>query len=568
MRHHILSIALILCVFLHSTSAVADSRQVFPGIMLVSHRAFTPKPHRFLYLQSERLSKNTAFYTDARQNQQVITPHTRSQSLCRRAKMRRIQKSARGYVRCLTNDMFQTTEAPNDTYYSLQYAHQTMATSSAWDITTGSQDFLALVIDTGVDINHPDLRDNIWTNPREINNNGIDDDKNGYVDDYNGMNAITTKGSGIDDNGHGTHVAGIIGAVTNNKLGVAGVAPKVKLVGVKFLSSDGVGSTVNAIRAINYGVALKKAGNNVVVMNNSYGSSAFSKPFLDAIKEAEAANILFVASAGNNAKNNDIYPNYPANYQANNVVSVASSTTQSLSYFSNYGSSVHIAAPGHQILSTITGSKYAYKSGTSMASPQVSGLAILTKAACDLDASTIKQVILNNGVKQPELKDKVSSESLANAAGAVYAAKSMCLTPTPSPIPTQTPVTTPSATPTPPQNVVATAMFSPSIVQPNQRTDLILTGLSSTQTKSKIQFTLKTAGNRTYACNTFGNAALKSGGATLRLLMPDTIKYFAEVQATINSVISTNAKISTQFRGTPSTTQINDVCLQLTKQIK
>jgi subtilisin family serine protease len=199
-----------------------------------------------------------------------------------------------------------------------------MALEPAWDITSGDSDLLVMVVDTGIFAIHDDLLANMWRNTKEIPNNGLDDDRNGYIDDYFGMNAINRIGSGTDDHGHGTHVAGIIGAVANNKKGISGVAPRVKLVALKFLDNRGRGSTVNAIRAINYGIQLKKMGHKVVAFNNSYGSPTFSKPMLDVIREVNAQGILFIAAAGNASVDNDVKPSYPANYRVENVISVAS----------------------------------------------------------------------------------------------------------------------------------------------------------------------------------------------------------------------------------------------------
>ena len=249
----------------------------------------------------------------------------------------------------------------------------------AWDVTTGSNTVIVGVVDTGIDYNHIDLVNNIWTNPNEIANNGIDDDANGYVDDIHGMNAINNSGNPMDDENHGTHCAGTIGASGNNNLGIVGVNWNVKLVGLKFLDGNGSGTTSDAIKAIDYAINLKQRGINIRALNNSWGGSGFSSALQDAIIRAKNVGILFLAAAGNESSNNDNTASYPANYKISNVISVAAiDRNGNLASFSNYGTqSVDVAAPGVSIISTIRGNQYAYYNGTSMATPHVTGLAAL-----------------------------------------------------------------------------------------------------------------------------------------------------------------------------------------------
>jgi len=261
-----------------------------------------------------------------------------------------------------------------------------LAAERGWLVSTGSSDVVVAVIDTGVDYTHPDLQANMWVNPGEIPANGVDDDSNGYVDDVHGINAslkAVSRGDPMDDNGHGTHVAGTIGAVGGNGQGIVGVNQRVKLLGLKFLNSSGSGSLSDAITAIEYMIQLKNRGVNIRVANNSWGGSGYSAALGDAIDRARNAGIIFVAAAGNDGADNDVEPSYPANFELENVVSVAAIDEDgNLASFSNYGASmVDIAAPGVGIYSTFPGNRYARLSGTSMATPHVVGAVALLLAS-------------------------------------------------------------------------------------------------------------------------------------------------------------------------------------------
>ncbi|MCX6585797.1 MAG: S8 family serine peptidase, partial [Acidobacteria bacterium] len=246
----------------------------------------------------------------------------------------------------------------------------------AWSLRTSASSIVVGVVDTGIDYNHPDLAANMWTNPGEIPNNGIDDDKNGFVDDVFGINAITDTGNPMDDDGHGTHVAGTIGAVGNNGTGVTGVAWNVKLMALKFIGG-GSGSTADAIQCINY--ALSKG---VQILSNSWGGGGFSQPLYDAISSAKDQGVLFVAAAGNESLNNDTAISFPASYDLPNVVSVAATDrNDTLAGYSNFGyRRVHLGAPGSDIYSTLPNNGYGVLSGTSMATPHVAGALALLKA--------------------------------------------------------------------------------------------------------------------------------------------------------------------------------------------
>ena len=241
----------------------------------------------------------------------------------------------------------------------------------AWELERGNREIKVAVIDTGIDYNHPDLKENIWTNEAELNGEeGVDDDGNGFVDDIHGWDFAYGDNDPMDGHSHGTHCAGTIGAVHNNGIGVAGVMAEVSMVAVKFLTDRGSGSTINAIKAIDYA-----SGLDVDIMSNSWGGGGFSQALKESIERASAKGIVFTAAAGNSSTNNDQRPHYPSNYQVPNVVSVASHTAQdTLSNFSCYGrTTVHVAAPGSKILSTVKNGGYSVFSGTSMATPHVSG---------------------------------------------------------------------------------------------------------------------------------------------------------------------------------------------------
>lgn len=262
----------------------------------------------------------------------------------------------------------------------------------AWDITTGDPNFVVAVIDSGMDMLHPDLAANLWVNPGEIAGNSIDDDGNGYVDDVNGWDFSIGDNNPSDTasncGGHGTHVSGTIGGVGNNGLGVAGVNWNVKIMPVKvfknYLLIFCSASDTDIISAINYAADM-----GVLVSNNSYGGGPYNQALYDAIR---ASRSLYVVAAGNDGSNNDLTPSYPASYDLPNIVAVAATNNKDiLASFSNYGvASVDIAAPGVSILSTLPGNNYAYYSGTSMATPHVVGSAALLWA--NDPAATVNEV--------------------------------------------------------------------------------------------------------------------------------------------------------------------------------
>ncbi|WP_226536218.1 S8 family serine peptidase [Fictibacillus halophilus] len=292
---------------------------------------------------------------------------------------------------------------------------------AAWAKTKGSSSLVIGVIDTGIDINHPDLKDKIWVNTGETPNDGIDNDKNGYIDDVNGWNFYDKNNRLFirgEEDYHGTHVAGTIAAKANN-MGVIGVAPNVKIMPLKFIGPWG-GYESDAILAIEYA---KSKG--VKILNNSWGGGENAQALKDAIK---SSGTLFIAAAGNDGMNTDTSPMYPAAYDLPNILSVASvNNTGNLSFFSNYGSkSVDVAAPGEGILSTVPiwdedySTAYEYLDGTSMATPHVSGIAALVKSVNPTySPAQIKDAIMRTTTKLSSLTGKTVTGGLVNAGKAV-----------------------------------------------------------------------------------------------------------------------------------------------------
>ena len=284
---------------------------------------------------------------------------------------------------------------------------------------TGSRDVYVGVIDEGIDVSHPDLAANIWVNPHEIPNDGIDNDGNGYVDDVHGWDFYNNDKSVYDGNGedtHGTHVAGTIGGLGGNGAGVAGVNWQITMISLKFLDTNG-GYTSGAIAAVDYLNDLKtRHGLNIIASSNSWGGGGFSQALLDAINRGGNRDIMFIAAAGNDSSSIDGSGHYPASYQCTTpsrnwdcVISVASITSSgALSSFSNHGAvTVDIGAPGSGINSTLPGNTYGSYSGTSMATPHVSGAAALCKSMNpSITASEIRSALLSSATATSSLSGK------------------------------------------------------------------------------------------------------------------------------------------------------------------
>ncbi|MFZ9520825.1 MAG: S8 family peptidase [Silvanigrellaceae bacterium] len=285
---------------------------------------------------------------------------------------------------------------------------------TAWNSTQGSADVVVAVVDTGIDFNHPALRENIWINQAEKNGQpGVDDDGNGYVDDIHGADFISGKPTPLDDEGHGSHVAGTIaGRLPADEF--YGVAPEARLMAVKTHNTKGEGSKASVVKGILYA-----ADNGARVLNCSWGGAPeageYDQMLFDAIEYANKKGAVLIASAGNAAANNDTGMHFPSNYDLPGIISVASSTsTDTRSYFSNYGSrTVDLAAPGSNIWSVTAGGKsYEYLSGTSMASPHVSGAAALlasTPAGRSMSPAQIRETLMNNVEKLQDWSTRVIS---------------------------------------------------------------------------------------------------------------------------------------------------------------
>lgn len=291
-----------------------------------------------------------------------------------------------------------------------------MHVPDAWGVADGAGTTVA-VLDGGVSPGNADLSPNLWTNPNETPDNGVDDDNNGFVDDVHGADWVDRDGQPDDQGGHGTHVAGTIAAVAGNGFGSAGVAPNTKIMPLRFLDRNGAGTIADALGAIDYAIS-----QGADVINASWGGPDFAPPLKDAVARAGNAGITFVAAAGNDGLSNDTDPTYPASFGLPNVISVAASDkSDRLADFSNYGKSVDVAAPGTNILSTV-GDAFGQMSGTSMASPQVAGIAaVLRSANKSLAPAAVKAAIMAGARTNRALSGKIRFGGVADAAGALNA---------------------------------------------------------------------------------------------------------------------------------------------------
>jgi thermitase len=354
----------------------------------------------------------------------VVRPRSGSATDALRKRLRRIDGVAYAEPDFF---LFKSQEkSPNDPFYTFDYAlvdspeDHDIDAPSAWGTRTGCAK--VAILDTGIDTDHPDLAPNVYKSSDKPNN-GKDDDKNGYVDDTYGFNAINGKGSGEDNNGHGTHVSGIVAGRGNNETGSSGVCWSAQLVAVKFMNSKGKGSTSAAIDGIDYAVK-----NGAKIVNCSFGSSSKSSALHDAVDYAQDHNVLLVVAAGNDSQNIDKTPSYPASFTDSNILAVAASTSDdALASFSNFGSeNVDVAAPGDSIFSTYLGGGYKVLSGTSMAAPYAAGTAaLLRKQEPDATYGNLRYAVRHKVDKPPTLAGKVAYDGRLNVQKALAAIPSL-----------------------------------------------------------------------------------------------------------------------------------------------
>src|SRR5256712_11560021 len=307
-------------------------------------------------------------------------------------------------------------QTPTDPMYSQLWGLPDIQADQAWDATTGTATVVVGVVDTGVDYTHPDLAANVWTNDGTVNH---------CPAGTHGYNVLLKSCDPMDDNNHGTHVSGTIGAVGNNSVGVVGVNWNTRIMGLKFLGASGSGTTSDAIDCLNYVAIMKDRGVNIVASNNSWGGGGYSQALRDAIDSHRQRGMLFVAAAGNDGGSNDTLLTYPCSFDVPNIIcGAATNASDALSSFSNFGkNTVHLGAPGEDILSTVIGdvdvSGYAVASGTSMATPHVTGaVALINSLFPGIDWRAAKNRILASGDTVPSLAQTVTGKRL-NLLGAL-----------------------------------------------------------------------------------------------------------------------------------------------------
>uniref|UniRef100_A0A832I5Z7 Choice-of-anchor D domain-containing protein n=1 Tax=Eiseniibacteriota bacterium TaxID=2212470 RepID=A0A832I5Z7_UNCEI len=407
---------LLALLFAPTPGALAAPPRPIPGEFLVKYRPAVTLKERQALRQSMRAEQVHAYRYIPVEHLRIpgLTPEQAQQRFAADPRIEYIEPNYEVSIDLVPNDV----RFPE--LYGLRNTGQTGGTPgadiravNAWDLFTGDPNLKIGVIDTGVDYNHEDLAANAWTNPGEIPGNGLDDDGNGYVDDVHGYDFVNNDGDPMDDNGHGSHCAGTIAGVGNNSLGVVGVAWRASIVGIKFLSASGSGSTANAVRGVEYAITV-----GCRLTSNSWGGGGFSQALLDAINAAGAADQLFIAAAGNSSVNTDVSPHYPSSYNTPYVIAVAATDhNDNLASFSNYGATtVDLAAPGVNILSAQPGGGYRLLSGTSMATPHVAGAVALARGRFpSAGALQIKQLLLNAVDVKASLQGKVLTNGRLNA---------------------------------------------------------------------------------------------------------------------------------------------------------
>ncbi|MCX6116463.1 MAG: S8 family serine peptidase [Proteobacteria bacterium] len=319
----------------------------------------------------------------------------------------------------------------NDPDLSKQWSMEKIRAAEAWTSGVGNRKIVVAITDTGIDYTHTDIAENMWHNPKEIPGNGKDDDGNGFVDDVFGYDFNQNDGDPRDETGpknpgHGTHCAGIMGGVGNNGRGITGMSQQLSMMAVRFLGADGSGDLMGAAKAIDYAVA-----NGANIISASWGANmgaSDAQPVTDAISRANDKGVIFVVAAANDGKNNDTTDVYPANTNLPNIISVAASgSTDAKPTWSNYGfQKVHVSAPGENIWSTLAGDKFGSLSGTSMATPLVSGLVALMLSHNDkLTAPQVKAMLQSTGA---QVAIETACECRVDAAAAVERVMTNALT--------------------------------------------------------------------------------------------------------------------------------------------
>jgi subtilisin family serine protease len=388
-----------------------NGHKVVPGEVLVRFSDVSE-------LQLQTFVDNAASMVNATERRNLIPGlnmfHMRSNSMNTQALLK-MMSNAPGVEFVEPNYIYETQLTPNDTQFGqlwgMNNTGQTVSGQvgiadadidavEAWDVSTGSSNIVVGVIDTGVDYNHPDLAANIWSAPAAFSVN-IGGQTINCPAGSHGFNAVTNTCTPLDDNNHGSHCSGTIGARGNNSSGVAGVNWTTSIMGLKFLTASGSGNTADAIECIQFAIQAKQifgAAANVRVLSNSWGGGGFSQALQDAITAADSNNMLFVAAAGNSNTNNDVTANFPSNYPVANVLAVAATDNRdNKSSFSSFGATtVDFGAPGTAILSTVRNGGFSIFSGTSMATPHASGAAALVLSRCNLSTAELKANLMNN----------------------------------------------------------------------------------------------------------------------------------------------------------------------------